>query len=838
MPSDNFGVEIDNTINQPKKSTPTQTTTQSIRKESVPVKNDGMDFIQAAQITTVILILFLIFIFASFYGLKFYLFKLRLNNRAKTLKNKTFFKIQLPEDNEIEPASAEQIFSSFYGIKKSGFKNSLQEQDCISLEIVGTQDSIDYYAVCPKKLENLVEKQINAIYPDAELNKVEPWNIWKDDSKVEFSSFVLKKSNYMPLNTYEDMKTDSQAVITSAMSKLNKDEGVALQILIKPADDKWQDAGKSFIKKYIAGKNKTDKEGKPKGGGMSRMDEEYLEKINNKISKVGFDTVIRLVSVAPDEASAKVNLINIERSFGIFDSQHNAFKKGKNRFPKYFVTSFICRLFPVVEVIMLPFEIPHILKKEWFKGWSVLNTQELASIWHLPNKNVRTPRLNWLRSKGSAAPIELPTSGMYLGYSNFRGQDVQVYMTDEDRRRHMYILGTTGTGKSELMKFMAIQDIRAGKGVAFIDPHGSAVYDLAGQIPPERIDDVIYFDPSSERPMGMNILDVKTDKAKDMVINKFIDMLYELYDPNRQGIMGPQLERALRMCMLTAMSKPGGTFVEVMRLLTDENFHREYLDVIADPVVRRYWTDEVANTTKNRKGEVMGYFVSKLDRFVTEKTMRYMLGQSTSSFDFADIMDNKKIFLADLAKGKLGAENSRFLGILIIPQLLAATFSRVEKIQRGERFDDYYLYIDEFQNYTTPDIETILSEARKYKLDLTVANQFVGQLPEKIKDAIFGNVGSMAIFRIGTDDAQYLEKYFQPTFNQNDLMNNKVGRAYVKLLVNNQPSPAFAMTTDWQKISASPSDPELALRIMEASRQKYGRNRFIIEQEIKTRSNL
>ena len=385
---------------------------------------------------------------------------------------------------------------------------------------------------------------------------------------------------------------------------------------------------------------------------------------------------------------------------------------------------------------------------------------------------------------------------------------------------------------------MAIQDIKNGKGVAFIDPHGSAVNDIVQQIPPERINDVIYFDPSTDRPMGLNILDVKTEKGKDMIINKFIDMLYELYDPNKQGIMGPQLERALRMCMLTAMSKPGGTLIEVVRLLTDENFHKTYLDVISDPLVKRYWTDEVANTTKNRKGETMGYFVSKLDRFTTEKTMRYMLGQSVSSFDFQDVMDNRKILLADLSKGKLGAENSKFLGLLIVPRLLAAAFTRIEKIERGEELEDFYLYIDEFQNYTTPDIETILSEARKYRLNLIVANQFIGQLPDKIKDSIFGNVGSMTIFRIGTDDAEYLEKYFAPTFEHGDLMNNPVGRAYMKLLVRNQPSPPFAMSTDWELMQNSKRDFELGQRIRNLSQEKFGRNRFIVEQEIKSRANL
>jgi hypothetical protein len=796
-------------------------------------------FINQAKIGVFLLIVILVLVIALFAGFQYWIFNKKFKSRKRSLKDKVFLKIQISEDNEIEPAAAEQMYSSLYGIRKSGFWESLKEQDHVSFEIVGTKDSIDFYAVCPSSISNLVEKQINAAYPDAEILRVDPWNIWSTEGKVEFSSLILKKENYLPINTYDDMKVDSMAVITSGLSKLHEGEGVAFQIIIRPAEDSWQKSGKTHMKDFFKKHSETDKDGKPKGSRMGKMEEDYLLGIQEKIAKVGFETAIRLVAVSPDAASAKANLSNLERAFGLFDSPvFNSFKKAPMRFPKYFVLGFLARMFPVIEKIELPFEIKLFFKKEYYKSWSIFNTEELATLWHMPSKNVRTPRINWLRSKGSAAPIELPTSGLYLGQSIFRGQEVKIFMRDDDRRRHLYILGTTGTGKSEFMKFMAVQDIKAGKGVAFIDPHGSAVNDIIQQIPEERIEDVIYFDPSSDRPMGLNLLDVKTEKAKDQMINKFLDMLYELYDPNRQGIMGPQLERALRMCMLTAMSRPGGTLIEVVRLLTDENFHKAYLPVINDPIVVRYWTDEVANTSKNRKGETMGYFVSKLDRFTTEKTMRYMLGQSKSAFDFQDVMDNKKILLADLSKGKLGAENSKFLGLMLVPRLLSAAFARIEKIERGEHLDDFYLYIDEFQNYTTPDIETILSEARKYRLNLVVANQFISQLPDKIKDAIFGNVGSMTVFRIGTDDADYLAKYFEPTFGPNDLMNNKVGRAYMKLLVNNQPSPAFAMTTDWDMISSIERDQERGDRIKELSKNKFGRNRFIVEQEIKSRSGM
>lgn len=775
---------------------------------------------------------FAVVLILAFYAvLKTYLWNLRFRNRSYTLDNKTVYKIRVPQDNEVEVQSAEQLFSSFFGLRKSGFFNSLKEQDAISFEIVGTENSIDFYIVCPNSLDGLVEKQVNANYPDADLTKVKPYNIWKEDGEVKFSSLVLKKSDFIPVLTYENIKTDTMNIITSALSKLHKNESLVMQVIIRPAGSEFQDNGKAKIKSIQKGM--TDSEGKPKG---TRLDEEQMEAIRNKISKIGYETTIRLLSVSSDEASAKTNLLNLERAIMQLNGTNlNGFSKSPRRFDKYFMISFISRMFPVVKEIILPFSIPHLLEKKWMRNYSILNTEELATLWHLPNKDVKTPRINWLLSRGSAAPIDLPENGLYLGKSEFRGQEVKIFMEEDDRRRHMYILGTTGTGKSEFLKFMTVQDIKAGRGVAFIDPHGTAVQDILKQIPKERIQDVIYFDPSSDRPMGLNMLDVTTEKAKDLVINKFIEMLYELYDPNKQGIMGPQLERALRMCMLTAMSKPGGTLIEVVRLLIDENYHRQYLPYIRDQQVMDYWLAEIANTTKSRRGETMGYFVSKLDRFVTEKTMRYILGQQKSTFDFNDIMENKKILLVDLSKGKLGEENSRFLGLLLVPRLLAAAFSRIDKIEREEEIDDFYLYIDEFQNYTTPDVSTILSEARKYKLCLTVANQFIGQLPEKIKDAIFGNVGTIGVFRVGTDDSEYLQKYFEPTFTRNDLINNKVGRLYMKLLVRGQPTPPFAMTTDWEAITHSERSNKVAEEIKELSRQKFGRNIFIVEQEIRSR---
>ena len=393
--------------------------------------------INQAKLGAFMMLGILVLIILALIGFQYWIFMKKFRNRKRSLKEKVFLKIQIPEDNEIEPAAAEQMYSSFYGIRKSGFWESLNEQDHISFEIVGTKDSIDFYAVCPESLANLVEKQINAAYPEAEILRVEPWNIWDDKGKVEFSSLVLKKENYLPINSYDDMKVDSMAVITSGLSKLHEGEGVAFQMLIRPAEDSWQKSGKTHMKEFYKKHNETDKDGKPKGPRMGKMEEDYLLGIQEKIAKVGFETVIRLVSVSVDEASAKANLSNLERAFGLFDSPvFNSFKKAPKRFPRYFVLGFLARMFPVIEKFEFPFEINLFFKKEYYKSWSIFNTEELATLWHMPSKTVRTPRINWLRSKGSAAPIELPTSGLYLGQSIFRGQEIKIFMRDDDRRRH------------------------------------------------------------------------------------------------------------------------------------------------------------------------------------------------------------------------------------------------------------------------------------------------------------------------------------------------------------------------------------------------------------------
>lgn len=737
------------------------------------------------------------------------------------------FELRVPKGNEVEIAAAEQFYANLSSLGKTGgifnalvgifpqFSRFLLNQpEAISLEIVAEAEEIRFQLVVPEKWQDYVEKQLHATYSEAQVRKTKEESIFDREGYVAFSEFKAGGAVYKPLTTYEDLENDPLNALTTAMSKLGEEETIALQVVIKPASDNWRTLGRGFV-------NKANKPPDPEKKSKSvQVDPQTVEAVSQKISKKGFKTAIRVVSVGEDKFNAEANLENVVNAFDQFSRPGMSTLKEKRIWmEKGFMNDFLWRHFPKFGVPM------------------ILNTAELATIYHLPNENVTTPHINWLLSKKSAAPQDLPTEGLYLGLSEFRGQEKQVYLQEDDRRRHSYIIGQTGTGKSVFLKFMAEQDIKEGRGLAFIDPHGDAVEELLTMVPKERAEDVIYFNPGDlERPMGLNILDVKTEEAQHLIINSFINLLYKLYDPQHTGIIGPQLERAVRNVMLTAMSEEGNTMIEVMRLLTDPEFAKEKIPLIKDPLVKRYWTDELAQTSDFHKSEKLGYFVSKFDRFVTEKVMRNIIGQGKSAFDFREVMDSNKILLVNLSKGKLGEENSSFLGLLLVPRLLSAAMSRVDTPE--EEREDFYLYVDEFQNFSTPDFAQILAEARKYRLNLTVANQYIAQIEDKIRDAVFGNVGSKVSFRVGADDGAYLEKQYEPTFSQSDLLNLSVGETVTKILINGQPTPAFSMRTDYEAYQNLDRSKERGEMIKELSRLRYGRDKEIVEAEIKQRADL
>ncbi|PIU03706.1 hypothetical protein COT44_01915 [Candidatus Shapirobacteria bacterium CG08_land_8_20_14_0_20_39_18] len=758
-----------------------------------------------------ILVLLIFLLTGLFYGI-FLWYKYR--NREKQSLSFVLLQVAMPRGNEIKIDVAEQMFASLYSLRKGGRLSFLKPQEHLTFEIVARPEDIRFYVSVPKKLQDLVEKQINGAYPDAEIKEVPEYNIFSENGRVAFAALKLRSAAFFPTKVYKDLPTDPLSLLTSTLAKMGPEEGAAVQILISPASGKWRSAGK----KYLSRTKKSESD--PEKAKYS-IDAKTMEAIENKCSKPGFETEIRIVVCSPDQETADAHLSNLKSVFEQFSSDHNGFKKKRIYLKAAFMQDFIYRYQSILK----------------FGEQSILSSEELGTILHFPNKTIETPHIFWLNAKRAPSPAKIAQTGMYIGKSVYRGISRPVYLADEDRQKHIYIIGKTGTGKSQMQKDMILQDIRAGNGVCFIDPHDT-IDQILPLIPPERVDDVIYFNPMDyDRPMGLNLMEATSEQEKHLVANSIIGLMYKLYDPYKTGIVGPRFENAIRNAMLTVMSEPGGTFIEVHRVLTDPTFVQELLPKVDDPIVRRYWTDQIAQTTDFHKSEVLDYISSKFGRFVTNKMIRNIVGQSKSAFNFRDVMDNRKILLISLAKGSIGEENSSFLGLVLIPKILAAAMSRQE-IPEDQR-QPFYLYVDEFQNFATPDFATMLSEARKFKLSICVANQFIGQLEEEIKNAIFGNTGTIVSFRIGVQDASYLQREFQPVFTEADLINVERYNAYVKTIINNEPVPPFSIDlTKNMEEEKKMTNPRIAQIIKEMSRLKYGRDRVEVEQEMTVRARL
>lgn len=771
------------------------------------------------NLTTVVLFLLLIIILIFLLLITAFVIYVIFKNRGREENSidSVYLQVSVPRTNETKTDAMEQFFASLYSIKKGGWKQKFSVQPAISFEIVARNEDIKFCVWTPSKYKDLIEKSIHGAYSDAEVKEIQEINIFQEEGKVAYKSLQLSKSNFYPLKTFKDLPTDILAPLTSSLAKMGPKEAALIQILISPTESEWQKLGAKFI-------SDTKKQESSSESAKYSVSSKQLEAVENKISKAGFETSIRVVTVAETKEMAKVHLDNIVSSLSQTAGEYNNLGSRKIYNKGGFMQDFLYRYQPMFQV---------------FKNHSsILNTEELATLFHFPNRQITTPHIHWLHSKTAPAPSEIPEEGLYIGKSVYRGVERKIAIGDDDRRRHIYIIGATGTGKTELLKSMIMQDINGGKGVCFMDPHGDAVEDILKLIPPERAEDVIYFRPSdTERPMGLNLMEANTEDEKHFVASSIINMMYKLFDPYKTGIVGPRFEHAVRNAMLTIMSERGSTFVELMRALTDSRYVQELLPKVADPIIRRYWTDQIAQTSDFHKSEVLDYITSKFGRFVTNKMIRNIIGQSVSSFSFRDVMDNGKILLINLAKGELGEENSNFLGLILVPRILMAAMSRSDTPEEQRR--DFYLYVDEFQNFATPDFAVILSEARKYKLNLIVANQFIGQMEEEVKNAVFGNVGTKISFRVGVTDANYLQHEFSPTFGEDDLLNVERFHAYVKTIVKNQPQTPFSLDTtmDMTKINAKKNERTAEI-IKEMSRLKHGRDAKLVEAEITRRAKL
>ena len=750
-------------------------------------------------------------------------------------------------DVALEAISKSQVlYSILASTITKGFKTKLYGQRHFSFEIIAKDGFIRYYAIVPAVLTETVRQAIQSAYPTARIEEKREENIFAPRGTVDTiagAELTLNKDSYLPIATYEDTKHDASMAILTALSAVKQDEGATVQILFRPAHKNWSENAKKYLENKSSGKTTTKTIG---GAGIGTIAVEILKApwevpamhektevtehtdgikqdeitaVTNKMRYPTYETLIRVVASSDTKARSEAILSGILSAFSQFNSpEFNGFKVNAMRDPKKLAIDYTFRFFPMK------------------MNSSVLNSVELASIFHLPEQSA-IPSSNVERqlTKQVDGPAKLMEEGLFLGTNEFRGAKKPIYLGEKDRRRHVYVIGQTGMGKSVFLENLAFQDMCDGRGFAFIDPHGDAVEAILKRVPEERVDDIIYFDPADiEHPVGMNMFEYTSEDQKDFIVQEGISMLQSLFDPQNQGYFGPRGQHMFRNAALLLMSDPkGATFIDIPQCFTDPEFVKSKLKYVTDKAVYDYWTKEFPESRKsNDSGEVITWFASKWGPFIANTIMKNTLGQVKSGFNIREIMDNKKIFLVNLSKGRLGDINANLLGMIFVMKFQQAAMSR-QDIPEDQR-QDFCLYVDEFQNFATDSFESILSEARKYRLNLIVANQFMTQLTDKIREALLGNVGTIVCGRIGVTDAELMVKAFTPTFTAEDLTKTPNFAAVAKVMMFDMPSAPFTMSLPAPM--GNPNDNLMDnLKLLSAT--KYSKSRKEVEKEIEDRWN-
>ncbi|MCX6812835.1 MAG: type IV secretion system DNA-binding domain-containing protein [Candidatus Berkelbacteria bacterium] len=757
--------------------------------------------------------------------------------------------IEVPRNNEKAPLAAEQMFASLHGI----YSDALPFQHHLSFEIVSVDKFVQFYVQVPKTLIDFVEGQIYAQYPTVEINRT-PDYAKKTDLINKFSAgceLTTTKLDVYPLKIFSDFEVDPLSAITSVMSKINPGEEVWLQVLIRPVADDWQEKGIKHIEKIRKGhdKIKLGWETLPKiiwtkmlefAGNFMKVlvnagrevelselaeakeiklsgpVEDALKAIEFKIMKLGFETKIRIMAISDDSASAQSKVDGIAATFKQFNSTNaNGFKRSEI-------------------VVNDPGFLENYQKRDFQSEGYILNIAELAAIYHLPHLTVSTPHIVWAGSKKGEPPADLPLLEnneqkdlTVLGETNFRNVYRKFGIKLDDRRRHCYIIGKSGVGKSTLIENMVYDDVVEGRGVIVVDPHGELADKVLACIPDERVEDVVVFDPADRSfPIAFNLLDKVEDDFKGMVASGFVGIFKKIFGDS----WGPRLEHILRNTVLALMDYPESTMLDIPRMLTEKRFREKVVSFVVDPVIRDFWVTEFAQYDAKFRTEAVSPILNKVGQFLSTSTIRNIVGQPHSRINIREIMDSRKILVINLSHGKIGEDNSALLGAMMITKVQLSAMSRADVT--SDNRPDCYLYVDEFQNFATESFAVILSEARKYNLNLTVANQYVAQMPEVVRDAVFGNVGTVVSFRVGGTDATFLVKEYEPVFDANDLVNLDKFQAYIKLLIDGVTKPAFSARTlpPVSKISGNLE------RIIESSRKKYASDRAAVESMIMEKS--
>lgn len=768
--------------------------------------------------------------------------------------NMTLFEITLPPgDSEEEKqkgfkefiGAMEQFYAGMQSISE-GENNERENYFTLEVALSVDTDEVVVFAAIPNKHISLFEKQVLAFYHNAKIRESsDDYNVFNKDGGSVGAYAELSEKGVMPIKTYDNIEHDPMNTILNVFSKLKTSgEGAAIQLVVAPAGNKFMDqfhmilddvkdgisvkhAADNFYKfnhalykvgkELVFGAKKHEEEKKEKYmKGRRSVDEGATEKIGNKIKSSIMSANIRVIASGETKERAQAILKEIESSFNQFSeaaSNSFVFEEAEGSNLKQLFHDFSFRTFSSNKVMPL-------------------NLKELASVFHFPVGLSSQPQLKEAKSGIAPAPLEMGQEGIILGVNSYRGKDTEIHMAREDRMRHFYVIGQTGTGKTNIMLNMITQDIKNGDGCCYIDPHGTDIQTILSRIPKERIDDVIYFDPAyTARPMGLNMLeyDPRYPEQKTFVVNEMMGIFNKLFDMKVGG--GAMFEQYFRNSAFLVMEDPesGSTLLEITRVLGDKEFRDMKLAKCKNPIIKQFWVSAEQTTGDQSLANFVPYISSKFDNFISNDIMRPVVLQQNSVFNFRKIMDEKKILLVNLSKGRLGDINANLIGLVLVGKIQMAALSRVDMF--GKPMNDFYLYIDEFQNVTTDSIASILSEARKYRLSLNIAHQYISQLEENIKNAVFGNVGSMAVFRVGTEDATFLEPKFKEKFTAHDITKLDNYNAYMSMLVKGQPTKPFNIYT----LAPEKGNPDIVDSLKELSYVKFGRDRAEVEAEIMAR---
>jgi len=767
----------------------------------------------------------------------------------------TLFEITLPPPTEEGDKSKgfkefigamEQFYAGMQSISE-GYNNTKENYFTLEVALGNQSDEVVVYASVPNKFTSLFEKQVLAFYHHAKLREApDDYNIFNDKGGSAGAYATFLEKGVMPIKTYDNIEHDPMNTILNVFSKLKTEgEGAAIQLVLAPAGTKFIDqfhkilddvkAGESVkhandnfykfhrallkvSKEVIFNENTKEEKSDQTMKGRRAVDEGAAEKIGNKVKSSIMKANIRVIASAETIPRAEAILKEIESSFNQFSeaaSNSIIFDKVNQSELRKLFHEYSYRTFNHDR--MMP-----------------MNLKELASVFHFPVGLGGQPQLKEAKAGIAPAPMEMGKEGIVLGFNNYREKMTDIHMAREDRMRHFYVIGQTGTGKTNILLNMITQDIKNGDGCCYIDPHGTDIQTILSRIPKERIDDVIYFDPAyTPRPMGLNMLeyDINYPEQKTFVVNELMGIFNKLFDMKVGG--GAMFEQYFRNSAFLVMEDPdsGSTLLEITRVLADKEFRDAKLAKCKNPIIKQFWISAEQTSGDQSLANFVPYISSKFDNFISNDIMRPVVLQQNSVFNFRKIMDEKKILLVNLSKGRLGDINANLIGLVLVGKIQMAALSRVDMF--GKPMNDFYLYIDEFQNVTTDSISSILSEARKYRLSLNIAHQYISQLEEKIKNAVFGNVGSMAVFRVGTEDATFLEQKFKPTFSAHDITKLDNYNAYVSMLVKGQPTKPFNIET----IAPEKGNLDIVDSLKELSYMKYGRDREEVEAEIMGRFN-